>query len=362
MIERAADRGAAVTRRLLAFSRRGGLRSEAVDTHALLTGLEEVMIHTLGAGVQVKVSADIDTPPLLADKAQLETVLLNLAINARDAMPNGGALVIGAAAEDVAPLPPHPAELRPGQYVRLDVSDTGAGMSPEVLTRATEPFFTTKPDGQGTGLGLAMARDFAEQSGGALTIQSAAGRGTMVSLWLPLAAGQETTKPQRVESRVSRAVILLVDDENLVREALAESLEARGYSVLQAQDGASALAVLDVGARVELLLTDLAMPGMDGRALIEAARRHRPGLAVALLTGYAADEWTPTSSGPFALLHKPVGVETLLTEVERLTAEQSRAEEPVSSETAETSVIDPTLSEALDYVKPEDLPPSQAKE
>jgi signal transduction histidine kinase/ActR/RegA family two-component response regulator len=326
MIEQAAERGAAVTRRLLAFARRGELQAEAVDAQAVLADVGEVLAHTLGANVRVEAVAEAELPALLADKGQLEAVLLNLATNARDAMPDGGELTLGAAAEDVPPAPPHPMGLRPGRYVRLDVSDTGVGMGPEVLARATEPFFTTKPEGRGTGLGLAMARGFAEQSGGGLAIRSAPGRGTTVSLWVPVARSGRAADEAAGRAAVAAATtVLLVDDEDLVREALAESLEERGHAVLRAKDGMSALAVLEAGAGVDVLLTDLSMPGMDGRAVIEGARRLRPGLAVVLLTGNAAEDWVPPSDGPFVLLRKPVGADALAVEVRRLAPGESRA-------------------------------------
>ncbi len=183
----AAERGAAITRRLLLFARRADLSAEPIDVAGLLTELSEVLAHTLGSAVAVVVEDACDVPPLLADKSQLETVLVNLATNARDAMPDGGRLTLSAGVEQVGPDASHPASLSPGRYVRLAVRDTGTGMDPATLARVTEPFFTTKPAGKGTGLGLAMARGFAEQSGGALAIDSAPGRGTTVALWLPQA-------------------------------------------------------------------------------------------------------------------------------------------------------------------------------
>jgi signal transduction histidine kinase len=187
MITAACERGMAISRRLLAFARRGGLRSEAIAIASMLAGMEELLAHTLGGALTVRSSAALDLPDVRADRAQLETVLLNLAINARDAMEStGGELRLAADAEAVATGTEHPAGLAPGDYVRLRVSDTGSGMDEATLARATEPFFTTKPEGRGTGLGLAMARGFAEQSGGALAIQSAPGRGTTVTLWLPV--------------------------------------------------------------------------------------------------------------------------------------------------------------------------------
>ena len=195
-IGEAARRGGSITRRLLGFARRGELRIERVATAAVLTDLQEVLTHTLNRpGLDVRVEAEGGLPPVLADRGELETVLVNLATNARDAMPGGGRLTFSARMEVIAEQSPHQAGLRPGVYIRLEAEDTGVGMSPETLSRASEPFFTTKPEGKGTGLGLAMARDFALQAGGGFALVSELGQGTTVTLWLPSADGQpmETT-------------------------------------------------------------------------------------------------------------------------------------------------------------------------
>ena len=187
MIVDAAGRGAAITRRLLAFARQSDLWSEPIEPQSLLSGMQEILAHTIGSGIVVRVEVAADLPRLFADKGQLETVLVNLATNARDAMPGGGTLVLSAREEAVGDDggPGALIALEAGRYVCLAVSDTGSGMAPEVLARASEPFFTTKPIGQGTGLGLAMARGFSEQSGGGLQIESVLGRGTTVTLWFP---------------------------------------------------------------------------------------------------------------------------------------------------------------------------------
>ncbi|MBD0270498.1 MAG: HAMP domain-containing protein [Acetobacteraceae bacterium] len=293
MIEDAARRGQAVTRRLLAFSRREELRADALDLGGLLRGLREVLAATLGAKIRVEVDAEADLSPVLADRGQLETVLVNLATNARDAMPDGGMVVFSASAERVEDAAGAPAGgLAPGDYVRLMVADTGEGMDAATLARATEPFFTTKPLGQGTGLGLAMARGFAEGSGGSLTVASEPGRGTRVSLWLPVvmdggshrvreAAAEHRPAPPRAAGTAAataaapagRPRVLLVDDEAVVREVLAAQLRDEGFDVLEAAEGFAALALLDRGEALDAMVTDLAMPG----------------LPVILLTGYVAD-------------------------------------------------------------------------
>jgi PAS domain S-box-containing protein len=329
MVGEAAERGSAVTRRLLAFSRRGDLRAETVDPVALLADMRDILVHTLGAGIGVRVEARPDLPPLLADKGQLETVLVNLAANARDAMDGKGVIVLDAVlnqytrAEAASRMP----ALKPGSYVRLVVSDTGPGMPAEVLERATEPFFTTKPRGKGTGLGLATARGFVEQSGGGLLIESEPGRGTRVSLWFPVAEAV----PARAASAASRAAepnrgqrILIVDDETLVREITAEGLEASGFSVLAVESAGAALELLDQGEAVDLLVSDLSMPDMDGLVLIREAQRRRPGLPAILLTGFATNAAELAIGGAVAgtlsLLRKPVTVEALAERISVLLA------------------------------------------
>ena len=311
----AAKRGAAITGRLLAFARHGALRAEPVAALSLMEGLREMLAHTLGAGITMRVAADENLPELLADKAQLETVLVNLAVNARDAMPDGGSLDLAAAAELVVDKG-HPAGLASGGYLRLSVTDTGTGMSAATLARACEPFFTTKPLGKGTGLGLAMARGFAHQSGGGFAIESAPDRGTTVTLWFPEATDASVESDDAALSaivlttvRVS-ARVLVVDDDTMVREVLVGQMEEQGYRVTQASDGLEALAQLDGGAVVDLLISDFAMPGMNGLMLIQEARRRRPELPALLLTGYADTSVRlaveEAEAGSTVLLRKPV--------------------------------------------------------
>ncbi|TCZ66002.1 hybrid sensor histidine kinase/response regulator [Roseicella aquatilis] len=328
MVAEAAERGTAITQRLLAFSRRGELRAEPLDPAGLLASMREILAHTLGAGVEVRTRVAAGLPPLLADKGQLETVLVNLATNARDAMDGAGTLTLAARTERRAEAdsPGHPVGLQPGHYIRMAVTDTGCGMTPATLARASEPFFTTKGPGKGTGLGLAMARGFAEQSGGGLHIESAPGRGTTVTLWLPVAEGDARPAVGGGEAAMpaggERRRILLVDDEELVREMLARDLVDRGYEVIQAGAPAAALALLEAGEPVDALVSDLSMPRMNGTALIREAKRRRPGLPCILLTGYAGDLAEPTAaeaaSGSFALLRKPVGGDRLAEQVAAL--------------------------------------------
>jgi PAS domain S-box-containing protein len=312
MIGKAADRGISVTRRLLAFARHGELRADIVEVRPLLENLSEMLRFTLGAGIRIDLDTAAGLPPLLADKGQIETVLINLATNARDAMPAGGVLTLTAAAETVGAPGRHPAGLAPATYVRLSVTDTGAGMDPATLARVTEPFFTTKAAGIGTGLGLAMVKGFAEQSGGGLALASTPGEGTVVTLWLPAAPAdaRPSVTPAGSAARIASARLLLVDDDALVRETLLAQLEDQGFIVAGAEDGAAALALLDAGIEVDALVTDLSMPHMDGISLIGTARLRRPGLPAILLTGTPPPEPGTTEDHgvppPFLVVHKPI--------------------------------------------------------
>lgn len=327
----AAQRGAAVTGRLLTFSRSGALRSEPVVPRRLLDDQREILFHALGPAVTLSVDADHLLPKLIADKAQLETVLVNLAVNARDAMPDGGALTLRAWSETVAGAAPHPAGLKPGDYVAIAVADTGMGMDAPTLARASEPFFTTKPVGKGTGLGLAMARGFAQQSGGAFAISSCTGSGTTVTLWFPTLAESCPSAEVAVaeETAVKVARILAVDDDKRVNDVVAGFLSDSGYHVTQSLDGFAALAHLDAGTEFDLLITDFAMAGMNGLALIEETRLRRPDLPVLLLTGYV-DAGTQAnidrrSHEVIGVLRKPFNESDLLDRVAGLLRQQHKA-------------------------------------
>jgi PAS domain S-box-containing protein len=327
----AARRGAAITSRLLAFSRRGDLRAENVDAAALLTDMAEVLTHTLGGKVVCTVNASPGLPPLFADRGQLETVLVNLATNARDAMPSGGALTLAAGTEMVSAGLPHPAGLTPGSFVRIEVIDNGCGMDRAVLARVTEPFFTTKEPSKGTGLGLAMAKGFVEQSGGSLSIDSAVGQGTRVTLWLPAAkraVDGSIDRRTRQGGATGRACVLLVDDDAMVRDVLKLSLEDAGYQVHAADQGARALALLERDERVEIIVSELTMAGMDGLTVIREAQKRRPNLPAILLTGYARDGAAlavgGAITGSFSLLRKPVSGTQLLERINALLASRKQ--------------------------------------
>ncbi len=312
MAREATKRGSAISRRLSSLSRRPELEPESIETARLIDEVAAVLRRTLGKGVEVKVDCPPDCPDLLADRWQLETALLNLAGNAREAMAGVGALTLGARREsDVeARRPPFEAQLRPGAYVRIEIRDTGPGMEPAVSARATEPFFSTKPRGQGVGLGLSMAKGFADHSGGALRIDSQPGAGATVALWLPVA--QAVVEEPRAKELAGRGRLLLVDDDPLVRALVSEQLRCAGYNVTECGDGGAAIARLDSGLAVDLLLTDFAMPEMNGVALAREARKRRPKLPVVVLTGYPSEAADAAGEADFALLRKPIDRDALI--------------------------------------------------
>jgi len=288
-----AERGAALTQRMLAFARRQELKPEAVEVPGLVAGMADLLRSSLGPAVEVAVDFPGALPPVRVDAHQLELALLNLAVNARDAMPSGGTLSVAARRETLrAGDETGPAGLGPGDYVRLTVADTGAGMDEETVKRATEPFFTTKGVGKGTGLGLSMVHGLAAQSGGAMRIASRPGAGTAVELWLPVTervavvveAGLAVAGPL---AQARPCAILLVDDDPLVLLGTASMLEDLGHSVLEASSGPIALEILRSGADVDLMVTDHSMPMMTGAELARAASMVRPGLPIILATGYA---------------------------------------------------------------------------
>ncbi len=290
-----AMRAASLTQRLLAFARRQPLDPKRVDANALMTGMEDLLARTLGPAILLEMSLSGDLWPILTDPHQLENAILNLAINARDAMPRGGRLLIGTSNEQVPAT--HPGvlsgDIAEGDYVMLSVEDAGLGMSPEVLARAFEPFFTTKPLGQGTGLGLSMLYGFIRQSAGHVRVQSEAGVGTVFELYLPRESqvSQEDLDGAGTQdgTRLAGAgeTVLVVEDEATVRMLVLETLAELGYATLDAQDGPSGLKILQSGARVDLLVTDVGLPGLNGRQLADAARASRPNLPVLFMTGYA---------------------------------------------------------------------------
>ncbi|HEX8533291.1 MAG TPA: PAS domain-containing protein [Allosphingosinicella sp.] len=286
-----AERAKTLVQRLLAFARRQPLQSGAVDVGNLVRGMAELVVSTSGPQVKVVVEVPDALPPATADQNQLEMAILNLSVNARDAMPDGGTLTISAAAETAGQG--HRAKLKAGDYVRLSVADTGTGMDEETLARAVEPFFSTKGIGKGTGLGLSMVHGLASQLGGALAITSRPGLGTRIDLWLPVSEEPaEADEPAAVAAPGAKAIgtALLVDDEELVRMSTADMLSELGYRVVEAASGEEALKAVDGGLRPDLLVTDHLMPGMSGADLAREVRARRPGTLVLIVSGYAEAE------------------------------------------------------------------------
>jgi signal transduction histidine kinase len=303
---KAAERGASLTKRMLAFARRQELKPEAVDVALLVNGMTEMLRRSLGPSVQIITEFQAGLASTRVDPNQLELALLNLSLNARDAMLQGGRLMIGARAETVAPG--NGFGLAPGAYVCIAVADTGAGMDEITLKRATEPFFTTKGLGKGTGLGLSMVHGFAAQSGGATRIASRVGSGTTVELWLPVAEHAAVPAPvvappaPVVGGRAGR--VLLVDDDPLVMSSTTAMLEDLGHSVTQATSAIAALTTLRAGTAVDLIVTDHAMPGLTGTELARMVRQSWPTLPILLVTGYpelpkGEDQGMPWLTKPF---------------------------------------------------------------
>lgn len=309
----ASKRGSAVTQRLLAFARRADLKAEPIEAAELLSEMREILSHTLGTTIEVQVRAAPELPPFVADRNQLETVLVNLATNARDAMSSSGRLSLSADLDVVPNRLGSEGPLKPGAYVRLFICDTGPGMAPELLAHACEPFFTTKAPGSGSGLGLAMARGFAEQSGGALLIESPPENGLTVNLWFPVAENIATKPESRKYAPDSdapggRVRVMFVDDEDLIRSVVGEGLAEAGFDVLSVGSGSEALALLNRSEAPDVLVCDLSMPSMDGLAVIREARRLRPQLAAILLTGYTTEL---ASNEEFSMMRKPVTIQAL---------------------------------------------------
>jgi CheY-like chemotaxis protein/nitrogen-specific signal transduction histidine kinase len=321
---RGAQRAATLTKRLLAFSRQQPLNPTALDVNRVLNGLADFMRHALGEDVSLEIVGSGGVWPIEVDPAELEAVVLNLAVNARDAMPEGGKLTIEASNSylDDAYCKQN-ADVRPGQYVLIAVTDTGSGMNKEVIDRAFEPFFTTKQSGQGTGLGLSQVYGFVKQSGGHVKIYSEVGYGTTVKIYLPRSAGKsamaEESKGEPSRGR-SGECILVVEDDADVRGYVVETLGTLGYDVLEAADAEHALRLLREHQTVRLLLTDVVMPGMNGRKLAEEAKAQQPSLKVLYMTGYSRNAIVHQGrlDAGVDLLQKPVTSEYLANTVRRV--------------------------------------------
>jgi PAS domain S-box-containing protein len=285
-----AQRAAALTHRLLAFSRRQSLDTRPLDVNDLVRSMAELLGRSIGEGVELKISLHDGLPVAKADANQLESALLNLAINARDAMPEGGVLTVATAVADLdARYAGRHEGLKPGQYVMVSVSDTGVGMTPEVLAKAYDPFFTTKAVGEGTGLGLSMVHGFVNQTGGHIRIHSQPGLGTSVKLYLPVAEPrtEHETAASREMPMGSGETVLVVEDDPSVRMLVLEVLHELGYASCEAADAKEAMPILTSDRRIDLMVSDVGLPGINGRQLAVMARHHRPDLKVLFMTGYA---------------------------------------------------------------------------
>ncbi|UQS16105.1 PAS domain S-box protein [Pseudomonas sp. HS6] len=314
-----ANRAAALTHRLLAFSRRQSLDRKTLDVNELIHSLEDLIRRTKGDPIELKLRLAGSVWPVSTDVSQLENALLNLVINARDAMPDGGELLIETAnvyldGNDITTLEP----VKAGDYLMLAVSDNGTGMTPSVRSKAFDPFFTTKPIGQGTGLGLSMIYGFAQQSGGHVSLDSLPGQGTCVRLYLPrlhVLEPERTVIETTTEAPAAATgeTVVVVEDDPAVRMLVMDLLKELGYRAHEAEDAKSVLPLLESDLRVDLLVTDVGLPGMNGRQLAEIARQHRPGLKVLFMTGYAqkAAERQGFLEDGMDMVAKPFSIELL---------------------------------------------------
>jgi signal transduction histidine kinase/CheY-like chemotaxis protein len=328
-MRQAADSATAITNRLLAFSRRQALQPRAVEPDKLLVSMEQLIRRTLSPGINFRVRPRDGRWNIYCDPNQLESALLNLAINARDAMPAGGSLTITVADRMLTRADiPEQEGVAPGAYVEVEVKDTGEGMTPDILERAFEPFFTTKPSGKGTGLGLSQVYGFVKQSRGFVRIESRPGAGTDVRLFLPAAeraddkSAQPLSKPpDRADPPAAVGRILVVEDQEDVRSQIVEALMEIGCTVVEAKDGPQGLRAVESGAPLDLLITDVGLPGLNGRQLADAARMLKPELPILLITGFAGnalgDLGLPAGmevlKKPFALAEMIARVRSILT-------------------------------------------------
>jgi signal transduction histidine kinase/ActR/RegA family two-component response regulator len=324
----ATQRGGSLTHRLLAFARRQTLEPKAVSVNELIRDMLELVGRTLGPSIKVDARLDAQSPATLTDPVQLENALINLCINARDAMPEGGTLNITTSNVALFERKARLQGLADGHYVVIEVEDDGCGMPDDVIQKACDPFFTTKPLGQGTGLGLSMVYGFCRQSGGKVGIESKEGVGTAIRIYLPSLTDADRTEagplsPQAMPQKLTTArTILIVDDEADIRLGCTEVLKEAGYTVLEANDGESGLSILNSNATIDLLVSDIGMPGMNGKEMVDQARKTRPTLPVLYMTGYAAksvfgdgnvDEGAQLLSKPFAINELVLKVHAMIT-------------------------------------------------
>jgi PAS domain S-box-containing protein len=323
-----ANRAATLTHRLLAFSRRQPVDPRPLDLNELIGTVEELLRRSLGENVDLRVAVGEDLWLVRCDGNQLENALLNLAINARDAMPNGGAVTIDTTNQVFNARQARLRDVSAGEYVCLRVSDTGVGMPPSVKARAFDPFYTTKPIGKGTGLGLSMIYGFVRQSDGSVLIDSEPGKGASIEICLPRYKGDAVEAPPQESSGDNRAeaneVVLIVEDEPVVRLLVVETLNDLGYKALETADSSAALRILQSAQRVDLLVSDIGLPGLNGRQLADAARVTRPGLKVLFVTGYAEDAAGSAFLEPgMEIIIKPFTMEALASRIREMIEESA---------------------------------------
>jgi PAS domain S-box-containing protein len=325
----ACSRAAALTHRLLAFARRQTLDPKRISPNKLIAGMADLVQRTVGPAIKVETVLAAGLWTTLCDANQLENAILNLCINGRDAMPDGGRLTIETANAWIDQRAAQERDMEPGQYVSVCVTDNGTGMPPDVVARAFDPFFTTKPMGQGTGLGLSMIYGFAKQSGGQARIESEPNAGTTVRIYLPRHHGEAerevpSVRPPEAPLASAGETVLVIDDEPTVRMLITEVLEELGYAAIEAADSISGMKVLQSDVRIDLLITDVGLPGgMNGRQVADAARVSRPGLKVLFITGYAENAMIGEGrlEAGMHVLTKPFAVEVLARRIKSVISE-----------------------------------------
>jgi two-component system cell cycle sensor histidine kinase/response regulator CckA len=323
-IRQNANRAASLVRQLLAYSRQQTLQPRVISLSEVLAELAHLLRRLIGGAITLKLEHGRDLHPVLVDQGQVEQVVINLVVNARDAMPEGGTLTIRTSNASVSePMPAAGEMLPPGEYVRIDIVDTGTGIAPEIIDRILEPFFSTKPMGAGTGLGLATVYGIVKQSGGHLVIESKLGEGTTFSIFLPryaesAAAARREGVEEDARDLTGAGTILLVEDEDAVRLFSARALRNKGYQVIEARSGEAALVIMGQDSEpIDLLITDVVMPEMDGPALVEEIRSRRPDMKVIFISGYAESAFRQQASDGSMLhfLAKPFSLKQLATKV-----------------------------------------------
>ena len=328
-VETAVQRAAGLTRQLLVFGRREVLQPRVLNINDAITDIRHLLVHTLGEHIELATVLAADLGPVFADPRQIEHVLINLAVNSRDAMPTGGRLTIETANRELAAAPAAgPVNLPPGNYISLQVSDTGTGIPDDVIDRVFEPFFSTKPTGEGTGLGLATVYGIITRAGGAVRVDSETGQGTTVTALLPsIEPTEHAQRPAGEPDRGAGTAVLLVEDEPAVREMTRRVLDRGGYHVLTAASGPGAIAIAGQQSRIDVLLTDVIMPTMMGKEVADRVRALQPGVRVLFMSGYTHGALSAQGilEPGFSLIEKPFSAASLLTRLDEVLAQQETA-------------------------------------